>query len=810
MSLLRLIILLGIVLAFSGRAYGEIFSQVFGQAKGEEQFELPLYEGGQFIGEVEVKIQGEQLLGVSKKDLVIALRDVLVFDSYKLLLQLEGPWIGVENELLGFVYDPRELRLLLDIAPDNRRPREIVLQRYGRTFESARAKRPAPYSGALTTRAERIFSTGVELGPSFTRSQFDAFFNVQGVVLEGEAQYNSSEEEQWYRGHTRLVYDDDRHLIRYQAGDVITQSIGTLPFRQVGGINIARNFTLDPYRTNLPSTAQEFTLTESSRVSTFVNGALVRTEYLQAGRYSLSGIPLNNGLNSIRIEALDDSGRLQVFEFQQTSSLQLLHEGESRFDLTIGSEVIEQNRERRYLTEEDLIFSGFYQYGLGPKLTAGAYAQNQGDFRLYGSEVAMASPIGLFSVGAARGENDQRGGGYYALLYQLNRIGRQWHQNAQFNLSVEHRDASFQTGPQALRNLVATQWRAQLTLSPLRNLSTTLGGSLAELRDDLPNRKSLDLGTNIRLSSRASLSAYASRRWDEFSQRSDQIYAFLSLSFPTSGHYVQGSYTSPQQSKRLTVSNDRRQKIKSLRAQGSIEDNQQSREGELDLRFTHQSIELGVRGLGRRYHDERGSQERYTLSAASTLAFAVDERGAAFEISRPLAGSFALFKADDYEGPLDIRGLGMHREGIKGPLGHSLYPNLIPYQYRELRLDSTDLGPGQSFAREYYLIYPRYRSGHLIHVEVTGSFALKGLLLDEQGLPLPLISGTLLRESDEEERLFFTNRQGQFFIDGLKEAKYIVDVKGRKVALDLSQSSPHEGIFDIGELQMNQREGSSL
>jgi outer membrane usher protein len=512
------------------------------------------------------------------------------------------------------------------------------------------------------------------------------------------------------------------------------------------------------------------------------------------------GIPLNNGLNTITLEVRDESGRIQILEFQQTSSLQLLHKGESNFDLTLGHVMTQAERERRYEKSEPMVFSGFYQYGLTSQLTLGAYGQNQSDFILAGTQIARATKIGLFSLGGAYGKNGSVGGGYTSLAYQLSQIGRSWHRNSQLNFSVDFRDKSFQANPASAGSQISSQWRAQYTTSLLTQLSATLGASLTKLRDNLPDRRGLDLGSTLRLSSRASLSMYASRKWDELQRKDDQVYAFLTWTFPERGANLQSTYSSPQNSKRVTVSNDPRQRLNSVRARASIEHQSQSEEAELDLNYAHQAFEIGARGLVRNYNDTRGRQERYTVSAASTLVFALDRGMSAFELTRPLNGSFAIFKGSNFDGPIDVRGLGMYKEGARGPLGNAVYPNLIPYQYRELYLDSLQLEPGQTYEQEHFVLYPRYRSGHLIPVELTGSFALRGLILIEDA-PLALKVGVLRAIDSEQEILFFTNRQGEFFIDGVMTGQYELVVDKKVLELVLSEGSAVNGILNLGVLQ---------
>jgi outer membrane usher protein len=806
---LRRTILYSLVLLFcvSSHAQDEIFSQVFGRGPIVEENTFPLFESGRYLGEISLRLENERIIDIAKKDLVITLREVLDDQNYQQLLRLEGPWIGPDHQAFSIAFDPAELKCIVIIDPLLKKAQALPLQTNSRTLMSPNSLRPAPLAGAITSRVEHSFSSSSQrLGTTFTRGQFDGFLHYRKVVLESEGQYLSSEEDKWYRGPTRFVIDSTQTFIRTQVGDITTQSIGILPFRQLGGISVARNFNINPYRTNLPSTAQEFLLVNSSRVNTFVNGALVRTEFLQPGRYELTQIPLNNGLNSIRVEATDDSGQLQVFEFQQTSSLQLLHPGETRFDLSAGYQSFDQGREKRYLSDEDEVVSAFVQYGWTPGLTTGIYAQQEGSFSLQGGELNLALPIGLISLGSAHGKNRDDKGQYYSFLYQINQIGRYWYHNRQLSLSIDHRDEGFQSQAFFNRNRLKTQYRMQLSMAPLQNLSTTLGLSLAQLREAISDRRGVDIGLNFRLSSLTSLSIYANRQWDELKQKQDQVYAFLTWSFPSRGVYSQTSYNSSNNSYRVSVASDRQNKLNTFRTQASIEQNRNAHRGDIDLLYASTVADLGVRTLWEENRAVSGIENRITLRAGTTFAFVSDKKGTHGEFMRPQTTSFAMFVAPDHDGPLDLRGVGIHSEGGRGPFSNALYSNLIPYQYREVSLDPIDLKPGQSFNQERFILFPRYKSGHLIRVHVTGSLSLRLRLTDEGADSLALLSGQMIPINSESKELevrdVFTNRQGQLFVDGLRPSQYELMIKGyQPILIDLREHKNLAQTLDLGIIE---------
>src|SRR5690606_763837 len=161
--------------------------------------------------------------------------------------------------------------------------------------------------------------------------------------------------------------------------------------------------SLNPYRAPYPRFNQEFIVKTRSRVSYFINGSLVKSEYLAPGRYTVRDLPLVNGINTVVVEIEDDLGRKEVLNFQQTTSINLLNEGEAKFDLSAGKPFQDINYKRKY-SDEDILTSGFFQYGINSVFTSAAYAQNFGTFNLLGLESILATSIGNFSLSGAVGQ----------------------------------------------------------------------------------------------------------------------------------------------------------------------------------------------------------------------------------------------------------------------------------------------------------------------------------------------------------------------------------------------------------------------
>jgi outer membrane usher protein len=243
--------------------------------------------------------------------------------------------------------------------------------------------------------------------------------------------------------------------------------------RPVGGLNVSRNFSLNPYRLPYPTGSQNFVLQARSLVKYFVNGTMIKSEYLPAGNYTAKDIPLNNGLNTIVIEATDDLGQKKVFIFRSAASINLLNEGENRFDISYGTPIFDQNFKREYRHQDGNLLSSFFQYGFSSSFSTSVYGQNQKNFTLLGSEMVKATVIGNIGAGVAHSEIDALKGEAEALSYQFVGSGTKWYFSHSLGLRYEHKGEDFRTSTFDTTSTVQNTYSGNYALPIAGYLTTT-------------------------------------------------------------------------------------------------------------------------------------------------------------------------------------------------------------------------------------------------------------------------------------------------------------------------------------------------
>lgn len=760
---------------------------------------IPFYDGADNLGDVKVEVHGEKINWVDKSSLQSVLKSYLHPDTLKAMEKLPA---RIEPDKLPFPFrfNPEELKIEGQFNLENKARKKTDL---GINLEEEKkmALHPAPFGGAINYRLEQNWADEA-LGGNFFSGQFNSFINMNSLVFENQTFFQDNLDSKWYRGDSRLVKDFQGPDIRAQLGDVYPQIQGFMVARPLGGINIQRNFSLNPYRFPYPTGHQNFTIKSRSFVKYFVNSVMVKSEYLPAGNYNATDIPLNNGLNTVVIEAVDDLGQKQVFVFKSSSNINLLNEGESRFDLSYGVPFMDTSFKREYIHRDGKVFSGFFQYGFSSIFSSSLYLQNQEDFNLMGAELIQAIPIGNFTLGHARSNLQNQNGSATSLGYQLITQGKRWFDSHTLFLRYENRSEDFKTSLLDLASSVQNVYAANYTIPVSNVLTFSVGGNYGDVRNNqLENRYGYDLNLSFRIFNHHNIALYASRNRDEYKQWNDIAYVFLTLSIPESNDYVSALYDQKQKSTRVNVLRDNQNKLYTFRSQAIAEYSDDRQNGELDLSYPTPLGDLGGRISGTQLNSShllgKGSAR---LNSAFVFAYEDDDFG--MGISRPIPGSFVIFKPEERlkDQKIGLKSTSPYTESETGLFNEVVFSNLIAYQYRDVQLDPTFLDHGRTLLKERFMLYPTYRSAHLITLHERGSVVLTGKIVKTDGTPYSLQVGKI------GEVLFFTNRSGEIFVEGIEAGRFEMALEGLEDIVLIEISKDDRGIKDLGLIQLKENE----
>jgi outer membrane usher protein len=792
-----------LLFCFSAIGYGQtiieddLHEKVFGKRKKVEIIDVDFFAEGASLGAVKVKVLGDKLISIEKNSLVQVLNEKLESGELYKISSLTDGWVLPEQVGFPLRYSPEVLGIISKIPLEKMTAKERLVKEIAENKN--RAITPAPVSGAVTARAEQYWADD-RLGGNYFLGHADSFVNMKGVVLENQSVYQSNLNNRWFRGDTRLVKDFNESMIRTQAGDINYQTIGFQTLRPIGGVSVGRNFFLNPYRTPYPKFNKDFVVKTRSKVTYFVNGNLIKSEFLAPGRYAVRDVPLVNGINNIVVEIEDDLGRKEVINFQQTTSINLLNNGESKFDLSVGYPFQDINQKREY-EKDNVLTSGFYQHGLTDYFTAAAYAQNYDRFNLGGIETILATSIGNFSLGGAYGGDNTNSGSVYSLGYNLAIVRTEWFSAHNLNIRHEIRESDFiQTwgsAPSRIKNLSSVNYSLPL----FKMLTLGIGGNYGQKNKyGEVDKYGYDTSLTVRLFQNVNATFYAARNRDEFRNTNDLAYMLINITFPEKSQFVTAYADTTNQTRRITYVKDNLNELNSFKGQASVETNKMANVGDADLVFNAKLADLGVHATGFNYEDSGGSAGRYSARLNSSFVFAASNEGWSWAVSRPVQTSFALLAPNEHlqDQKFGVKSTSPFSEGLSDFMGKTVFVNLLPYQYREIQLDPSNIDIGHSLGQENYVLFPTYRSGHLIFVGAPGKVTVRGKLISPSGIE-GLRTGEIIGEGVSS--MFFTNRKGQFLIENLMPGTYKLKTDDeREVEFTIPEKT--KGLFEIGNLEI--------
>ncbi len=783
----------------------ELFKKVFGKNSESKKVVLDATLGDFYLGGVNSTIAGERLISLSGKDLE-ALLSSKVRENKRSLYHFQDKDVEVAKLPFKVTYLASELRIKIELPPDDQEPVSSNIYEELVPYFSRKAQTPATFSFGTNYKLEAVEIKNLDQKSSFN-AQIDSFMNIKSLTFENQMNYISTRKEPWYRQNSRLVIDSPSKMQRFEMGDITYPILGYQQSRTLGGVSFYKDFSLNPYRVTSPTSSFEYEVTSRSLVRTIVNGAILKTEYKNPGRYSVKDIPLNNGLNRIVVEITDDFGKKELLIFNESSSLDSLADNVSRYALVAGVPVNDTENHRDYDQSKGTFYSGFYQYGVSRHWTIGGYSQGNKNFNMLGASNILSTGLGNVSFDAAGSKNKMQSGTALQTNYQLNLFGSQWYDSHNLNLRFEYRSPWFNEAGETTYNRFDYNAAANYSVPFLEKFNASVGGNVSHPRIGDNERFGLDTSLTSRLFNATSLTFFYGRSRDENKNWNTQLYLFLNIAFGESSTFASAYYEKNSETKRVTIINDDGKKLHSLKTSASIDENIASRNGSLDLQYNTTLADLGIReeiqGM-----KGRATGSKTSIRMLSAFAYVKDNEKSAFSISRPISNSFVIFKPNEsWKGQrFGVQSITNNNDTETGLFGESLVSGLTPYQYRRLQLDPSFLEPGYSLGQESFVVYPRYRSGSLFVIGESGLLVLKGIMLDKKGMPLSLKVGYLTTKNGKTIP-FFTGRDGEFLIEGAEPSLVKIQIDDEQFEQrELDLSGKASGIMDIGKFIVPEKE----
>ena len=594
------------------------------------------------------------------------------------------------------------------------------------------------FSGVLTARDLEALT---ELGLS----------SRLGVLTSSAVGHNLTDDPNggpraWVRLETTFNRDFPDENMSLRLGDSTTRTGSWGRSVYFGGVQLARNFTLQPGFLTQPIPTLAGQASAPSTVELYVNDSLRQTSQVPSGPFTIDNFPLVTGSGQARIVVRDVLGRETVLVQDFFTHSNLLRQGLSDWSVEAGA--VRNNLGIESADYGERFGSGLLRYGLNDGLTLESRAEASGRTQGGGLGLTAALPAQVLGQIALAGSKDDTNG-----------WGTQWlvgaeHVSLRHGFTVRSEGATSdyrrigQTDP-------APPYRRQSMAS--YTYSTTEYGylGLAYARIDT-------------YTASIPITSYSANYTLQLGGRNSLTFTATHVTGPTSANAVGVNLVMPLDN-RTTVAG-------STTTRSGQTDGYVSASRTLTQESGGAWRALAGRRAGENYGEGglyyQGSHGMVTADAHASDSQKTARLGAVGGLVVADGGVYASRKVQDSFAVVDVPGYADVGVGFQSAViartdsqGKALVPGLLPYRQNSIRLDPNELPISAELDTIEMVAVPPARSGVKVEFPVrSGRGALITIVL-EDGQPAP--AGAQIELSGDTKE-FYVARRGEAFVTGLQ------------------------------------------
>lgn len=570
-------------------------------------------------------------------------------------------------------------------------------------------------------------------------------------------------------------------MLTLRVGDTFTGALPWSRATRIGGIQLARNFGLQPYRQTAPLPSFIGSATLPSEVELFINGIRQYSGQVPAGPFQLNALPSVNSSGTAQVVLTDALGRATTLGFSLYDSGRLLAPGLTDWSVDLG--VVRQNYGlRSFDYGSEPVLSGTWRRGMSDRFTLEAHAEAMRGLTLVGlGGVQQLGRAGLVSGSVARSEH-RAGSGTQASL------GWSWIQD-RFNAGLsgtrtqgDYRDVAAQYGAAPAKGSArasigyntAGLGSFNLSYFYLRpvNEAATRYASLNWFRS-LNKSVSLSVGVNQNLVNRGDRSVFVGLTW--LLDTRTNVGASVQ-------HDALGGTTGILSAQQSAPSEGGWGWRAAARAGGSNAGGQ----AEINYLGRYGSVQAGV--------SDFGNGSRYGYAGASGSLVMMGGRGFA---ARRIDSAFAVVDTDGVaDVPVRLENRLIGQTDGRGLL---LVVPVNAYQANRLDIDPMGLPADVRIERAEASFTPSDRAGSRVRFGITPVRAASVVLVDGKGAPLPL--GARVRVNRQDGEGAVVGYDGMVYLDALNEDNELsVQTPSGTCGARFTWSRQPAGVMQVGPL----------
>jgi outer membrane usher protein len=608
-------------------------------------------------------------------------------------------------------------------------------------------------------------------------------FGGAGVLSSTQLMQASHDGNGWQSHSVRLdtAWSDSfaDQMLTLRVGDTLTGYLSWTRPTRLGGVQIARNFALQPYRVTAPLPSFFGSATLPSDVELYVNGIRQYSGQVPAGPFQLNTVPNISGSGNAQVVMTDSLGRSTTVNFSLYTTRQLLQQGLSDWSAELG--VVRRNYGlASFDYGHDPAASGTWRYGVSDNFTTEAHGEaSTGLVELGGGGNWLLGRFGVLSGALAQSQSRGRHGSQWELGYD-------W-RNDRFNFSVSgtraqdgYRDIASLNG--APNPLVSARGLAGYTT----DAAGSFGVSYLHLR--FPQQDASRYATAYWFKSLGHTAALNLNLTQNLDNRRDRsIYLGFTLALEDNTTF---SASAQRDAGRTTFALDAARTVPlaggfGWRAEARQGDGLNGGLAEVDYQGANGLLSGGVNAVG---------QDRYAYVQASSALVLMG--GHPF-VSRHIDDAFAVVSTDGVAGvPVSLENRPIGRTDEHGLL---LVTPLNAYQSNQLGIDPMQLPADVRIERVKAVATPSDRAGTLVRFGITPLRAAALVLVDEAGRPLPV--GSEVRLDGHADKPALVGFDGAVYLDTLDAHNVLhVSTPGGACRVQFDYRKDGDGIPQIGPL----------
>jgi outer membrane usher protein len=547
--------------------------------------------------------------------------------------------------------------------------------------------------------------------------------------------------------------------VTLRVGDTLTGAVSWSRATRIGGIQLSRDFALQPYRNTAPLPAFFGSVTVPSNVDLFINGIRQYSNPIQPGPFQLNAAPGISGAGNAQVVLTDALGRSRTLDFPIYSTSQLLQKGLSDWSVDIGT-VRKDYGLSSFSYGRDPVATGSLRYGLSNSFTAESHGETaRGLVNMGVGGVWSPGQAGVLSSSISHSAYQGLGGWQWSAGYQWN--------NNRFNFGAH---ASGTRGDYldiaALYEAPVLQGSQGVNAGYSTQYLGSFGASyFSQDYSDLGRARYGSLYWFMSLGQSTTLSLNVNQNLDDRAERA----VFFGISIALDGNVTASAGMQRDRDNTFFTADASRP----VPSEGGFGWSAGSRAGagdmnggqaQADYLGRYGQLSAGVSSFGGNSYAFGGASGALVLMGGHTFA------------ARRVDDAFAVVSTSGVAGvPVKLENLPV---GVTDKNGMLLVTPLRSYQNNKIAIDAMNLPIDMRIERVVALSTPSDRAGNLVRFNIQRVRAASIILIGADGRPLAI--GSLVHQEGKNVQAL-VGFDGLVYLDSLEKSN-VLDIETPEVA----------------------------